>query len=412
MLKYTLFALLITWFCLPCQAQTFSFYELDGSESVDIPFDYTNNFILIKIKLNQKIPLNFILDTGAEHTILTKKEIGQLLGLQSVRPFTLIGSDMKQQLIAHLVLGVHLQIADRLKLDNQSILMLEEDYFRFEEFTGAEVHGILGSNVFRNFVVKINYDKHIITLLDPAKFRPPRGSRVHELPISIEKNKPYCFATLQLNPDKPAIPVKLLMDTGASLSLLLHTGTHPDIKMPAQVIRGNIGKGLGGFLEGFLGRVSKLNLAGFQIPDMLTNFQDISPDLDTTYLNGRQGILGNLTLDRFIVYIDYPHDKAYLHASKKLKTKFKFDRSGLVIIASGTRLSQFTIIDVLENSPASDAGILPDDQILRVNLLPYWSYTLMDLSHKFKGQPGKKIRLKLLRNGQIIKRELRLRELI
>ncbi|HOY18537.1 MAG TPA: hypothetical protein PLC89_14620, partial [Haliscomenobacter sp.] len=48
---------------------------LNGETHVDIPFDYENNFIVIKLMFNDIFPLKFIFDTGAENTILTKREI-------------------------------------------------------------------------------------------------------------------------------------------------------------------------------------------------------------------------------------------------------------------------------------------------------------------------------------------------
>ena len=54
------------------------FYMNKGSKKLEIPFERIDNFIVVKILFEGLFPLRFILDTGAEHTILTKKEITNL----------------------------------------------------------------------------------------------------------------------------------------------------------------------------------------------------------------------------------------------------------------------------------------------------------------------------------------------
>ena len=46
-----------------------------GAKKVEIPFERQGNFIIVKVTFEGLFPLRFILDTGAEHTILTKKEL-------------------------------------------------------------------------------------------------------------------------------------------------------------------------------------------------------------------------------------------------------------------------------------------------------------------------------------------------
>ena len=50
------------------------------------------------------------------------------------------------------------------------------------------------------------------------------------------------FAVQAPSPDGPK-------SAGASLSLLLHTDTHPDLVLPEKFVKGSVGKGLGGNLE-------------------------------------------------------------------------------------------------------------------------------------------------------------------
>jgi hypothetical protein len=89
------------------------------------------------------------------------------------------------------------------------------------------------------------------------------------------------------------------MDTGASIALLLYTDTHPQLKVPEKVIRSVLGRGLGGVIYGYLGRVRKLDFFGNSFNDVLTSYQELPIIEDSTYMNERNGIIGNQLLDRF-----------------------------------------------------------------------------------------------------------------
>ena len=70
----TLFCLLMLF---PCSASSVAaqggFFMPEGRSQIDIPFEYTNNFIILTVHFNGLLPLKFIFDTGAEHTILSKR---------------------------------------------------------------------------------------------------------------------------------------------------------------------------------------------------------------------------------------------------------------------------------------------------------------------------------------------------
>jgi hypothetical protein len=382
---------------------------LNGQTHVDIPFDYENNFIIIKLMFNDIFPLKFIFDTGAENTILTKREITDLFQIDYQKRFTIYGSDLSQTLYAYLVRGISFRIGD-MRASQRSILVLEEDYFRFDEFSGIDIHGILGADFFRRFIVKINYYKQIITLYDPAVFQLPKG-HFTEFPLEMHRSKPYLIAPVKLGNDT-TIQTKLLMDTGASIALLLYTDTHDGLKIPEKVIRSILGRGLGGVIYGYLGRVKSLKFSEHMFNEVLTNFQEIPVVEDSTYMNKRNGIIGNQLLDRFTLIIDYVQNRVFVQPNPYFKKKFEFDRSGLFVTASGAALSKFIVFDIVPLSPAAKAGIISGDEIKSVNGVPASFFKLQDLMSKFRGKVGKRINMIILRNGERIKTELKLEDLI
>jgi len=272
------------------------------------------------------------------------------------------------------------------------------------------VDGIIGSDIFKHFIVKIDYQKRKITLIDPRRTEKPKGYESY--PIEIKAGKPYLTNQIYLR-DSITIPAEFLLDTGAGLSLLLYTNTHPDFKLPTTTVTGNIGMGLGGFMEGYLGRIKKLNLDPFSFTDIITNFQKFPADrADSSLLVTRDGIIGNGVLSRFTVMIDYNRSLLYLKPRKKYNRNFSYDRSGIVTIASGQRLDKYEIRNVIPNSPAEDAGILPGDQLIRISGLPKLLMDLPTINKKLRGKVGKKIKVVVRRNGVRKVFYLKLRELI
>lgn len=382
-----------------------------GMKHAEIPFEYINNFIIINIDFNGPLPLKFIFDTGAEHTILSKHEISDLLHVRYDREFRVKGSDLRGELVAYLARNIKLKISDKdILAANEDILVLKEDYFRFEEYAGVAVHGILAGRVFSRYLIKINYQRRVISLYERGSFRMAEEG-FEPLPIEIYRNKIYLNTQAQLRADSSS-PVKLLLDTGAGLSLMLFTNTHPLIHPSANAIPTNIGMGLGGYLEGYVGRTSALKLGSFAQNNILTYFQAVDTTQDINYLNGRNGLIGNTILNRFILVIDYQEEKLWLKPTKHYLKEFVYDRSGLSIIASGQSLNYFSVLNVLPGSPADEAGIHAGDRILRIGWMAASFQTLSTLQALLQKKPGKQVKITIKRDGKVMKKRIVLRDLI
>ncbi|MBK6619714.1 MAG: aspartyl protease family protein [Saprospirales bacterium] len=374
----------------------------------EIPFEYKNHFILIKLTFQNVLPLTFIFDTGAETTLLTSLEIANLLDLTYEREIQIVGADLEAELSAFLVRNIHIQLGD-VALPYQSILVLEEDVFHFNEYTGTQVHGILGSSTFRQFIVEIDYEDRLIRLYRPSDFRAPRNSE--RLDLEIHRSKPYLSTTVKpANGDE--VSIKLLVDSGASLAMVIHPETNPNLSIPEKVVPGNIGMGLGGNLQGVLGIMPTIHLGKTQLHDVPVHFQEIRSMVDSVFLNNRNGILGNKVLERYTATFDYYRGVLYLQPNRLYKKEFPIDKSGMLVIASGPELKTFMVHAVLKESPAAKAGVRPGDIIVSIN---YSSFRFFDLDaiYRVLSRPeGKLIRLKLDRKGLKFRTEFRLEKLL
>lgn len=410
-MRYSISTLVFLFFLLNhTHAQSGAYGMVQYANKIEIPFEMKNNLMLVDVTFSHFFPLKFIFDTGAENTILSKKEVTDILRVPYEREFKVMGADMKTELKAYLVRNIYFEFGSRGVIPRHSMLVLDEDYFRFEEVAGLKIHGIIGADVFRGMVVKINYDRRVITLIRKKKFKPPKN--YESVPIEVNKNKAYINTQVSILEGKPR-PVKLLLDSGAMVSLLLNTDDEDEgLSLPPDILTGQIAAGLGGFIDGYLGRVSNVSLGNVECREILANFQELADSVDVELINNRNGILGNRLLKKFHLIIDYTDGVLYYKPNKKFKVEDDFDKSGLVIIAADIKLNKFIVHGVLEGSPADLAGLQKGDRVLRINSSPASLMTLETIGRKLRKKEGKKIKMVVKRNGQVIKFEFRLKKLI
>ena len=117
-------------------------------------------------------------------------------------------------------------------------------------------------------------------------------------------------------------------------------------------------------------------------------------------------------LSRFnVIFVPFSNT-LYLKPERKYNRGFKFDRSGIVLIASGLDLRRFTIIDVIPDSPAANAGLQKGDIIVRVNGISTRSLAIESITRKFQKRIGKKFRIVVFRDGHKKRFKFKLKELI
>ena len=381
---------------------------LQGKKKAVIPFHYQHNFILLDARLFGLFPVKLIFDTGAEHIILFKREYTDVLQVPYDKRIPIMGSDLSREIYALIVRNSMIQIQG-LPARPNDMLVLEDNYFDLDEMVGAPIAGLIGGGFFKNFIVNIDYKKHRLVLIDPLQFEPPKD--FVSLPIHIKTNKPYVNAEANLL-DGTVVQVDLLLDTGAGVPLLLHNNSNAALHLPDTYIRGKLGMGLGGLLEGFIGRIGKLSVGELEFPFVLTSFQDI----DTSWLMDkdkfRNGLVGNQLLSRFNIYLDYTHGQMYLKPYSTRQQPFNLDRSGMIIVAFGSEFNEFVIKDVANNSPAQEAGIEAGDQLVKIQGVPSHLFTLDAINTILQKKPGKTIKVVILRDHKEIHKSFILRDLI
>ena len=89
-------------------------------------------------------------------------------------------------------------------------------------------------------------------------------------------------------------------------------------------------------------------------------------------------------LRRFTIIFNYPRKQIILEPSSALNDPFDVDTSGISLVATGENLQTIVVEHVLEDSPASSAGLKEGDTIISVDGTGTSGYTLDQLRQIFK----------------------------
>jgi hypothetical protein len=408
-LAQTFYCSIIICLAAECaRAQYFGFKINSGKKSTKLSYEMFNNLVVIPVSINNTIPLKFVMDTGVRSTIITNRTYTDILNLPYNRVITINGPGDFNMLEAYVVTQVDLVLEGITGYD-QTILVLEDDYLKLRNFLGADVHGMIGYDLYNRFVMGFDFPNKTVTLNEPRKFIPPK--RYCMLPLMVEDTKPYIWATVVTH-DTTHVRVKLMIDTGASHSLLLKEDISQGLRLPEKYIASEIGRGLGGTIDGKLAKIKSLTIGDFTFNDVITSFPNPGNYPDTLGVTLRNGTIGGEILSRFYVYFDYRHGKLYLKKNENYSKVFGYNMSGLTIQAEGEDLKTYKVSQVRENSPAGLADVKVDDYIISINGIKSEEMTLNDIYKIFNYNPGKVVKIFIRRNEEVLKRQFVLKDVI
>ena len=385
----------------------------EGRSQYTLPFEVVNNLIIVKVVLNNTLPLKFIVDTGVRTSILTDKTFSDILNISYARKITIPGAGGEKLVDAYIAPNVTLDI-EGVVGHGHAILVLEEDLLELKNFLGKNVQGILGFELFSRFIVDINYQGRIMTLYEPEAFEKrnfEKKKKYLTIPITVEDTKPYCYADIEYY-DGKKLRAKFMIDTGATHAVLLDTNSDEKIEVPAPFIPSHLGRGLAGDITGKIARLKHVDFEQFQFDDVIATFPDKEyyiQGFDKVY---RNGTLGGEILSRFRVIFNFIDGYLYLKKNRRFKSSFDYNMSGVVIKAEGLYLNTFKILEVRENSAADKANVKAGDIILSINNSTAHNLKLNEINGIFNSKANRVIKLELLRDGKVIQTKFKLERLI
>jgi len=384
-------------------------FENPKKKSITINFKTSSNLIIIPVAINNSDTLNFILDTGVNYPIITELPFVNKLSLNYLQPITINGLGDGEQHTAYRSGNNIIKINGLIAYDQQIHMVIDEN-FQISQILGIPVHGMIGFNLFKDYVVKIDYEDKKITLIKPEYFHYKEREKDIVLPLIFEQNKPFVKTSIVTDKNQE-VPVKLLVDTGASDALWLSSNSDKRISIPENNIETFLGRGLNGDLYGKKGRIGAIWVGPLVLYEPIVAFPENELIDQLIGENDRNGTLGAEILRRFYVTMDYPNKRLILRPNSNINEKFNYNMSGLEVTNPMPGVPIFLINNIRKDSPGYNAGIQENDQIIALNNLSNMTLTLNDINLLFQSHEDKKIKMTVLRNGDEVKTEFTLKKM-
>jgi len=424
--------------------QGFSFIK--NKERGKIPFQLINNLVVIPVEINGE-KLSFLLDTGVNHTLLFSLYEEDFLEINNASSIKIRGLGGGGDITAIKSINNHMKIGGVANA-NQTLYLIFDQKINFSPRMGVPIHGVIGYDFFKEFVVKIDYEAELILLYTPHKYEKKKCKYCEELPLKLHNNKPYVKGFVSVGKENKA--VNLLVDSGSSDALWLFNESSEITNDPNNYFNDFLGLGLSGSVYGKRSKVANFSIAGFEFKKMTTAFPDSLGLKNVTSSPNRDGTLGGAILKRFIVTIDYQNNRLQLKANRYFNEPFYYNMSGLVIEHEGVEaikiyesdkedisigygqksnttssvnitlgtvsnfalVPRYVVVDVRKGSPAFIAGIESGDVIVSINGRQAHRYQLKDLIRIFGLKKGKKMVLKIRRNNNVFIKKFVLKEVL
>ncbi len=390
----------------------YGFFLTQNRKWTRIPFQLHSNLIVVPVRINNSDTLNFILDTGVSHTIITDPTVLPHGKTKLTRRIKLSGAGEGTSLMANIAIDNTLNMGG-LQANHHNVVILDEDILKLSEYVGTPIHGIFGYEVFEHFVVNIDFQRRELTLMKPDKYR-YRKRRGEQVPIIVQDTKVYTDALTVFDGEK-STPLRVVLDTGAGHALLLdQSRSAPVMQLPEKVIRAQLGRGLNGVINGSMGRIGKVRFGSYELANILASFPDsISYRAKLIDMPQRQGNVGCELLRRFNVTFNYRDQYIVMKPVRRMmREQFEHDMSGLELRAKGDHFRSYYVDHVAEGSPAQQAGLHEGDEVLFINKSSAKDLTISDIYKLLQQGEGREVSFLIRRSGQLIVAAFALKRMI
>lgn len=421
------------FFTLSFYAKAQSSYKLsDNVKSQKIKFELINNVILIPIEVNG-VALKFLLDTGVSKPIIFNFIKGsdslKILNSEKIKIKGLGDGDYIDALRSS---HNTFKIGEAINTD-QTLFAVFDSRINLAPKLGTPIDGIIGYDIFKDFIVEINYASRYIKLYNPSRYKYKKCNRCEVLDLEFKDNRPYLNANVTIQ-DK-LVSVKLLMDSGGSDALWLFEDKTKGLVLNDKYFEDFLGSGLSGDVYGKRTKIEALNINQFTINKPKVAFPDSVMVNAVKKFKDRDGTIGGEILKRFNLIVDYSNAKITFKKNSSFNNAFSYNKSGLQVEHDGVRVVMeinveennahfrseksntlsvnsivktnrdfslkptFVIHNVVKNSPAYWAGVQKGDVILSINSKNAFDLKLNQIVNHFYKKSGTKIKLLVARHG-------------
>jgi hypothetical protein len=376
-----------------------------AANPVIIPFELVARHIMVKVRINNSRPLSFVFDTGDKVGIVDT-EVANEIGLKlegqlrigGAGADTLPGSFVKEATWTLPGLDGFTQP-----------IILAMPLSRLAARFGHDFDGIIGSDFIKQYVVEVDYQNRVLKLHEKDKFS--YSGPGDSIPIQLnQQGFPILEGQFTLVTGE-SIKGKFVLDLGSGGSLVVLSpvvAEHNLLGNGLKTIKAIGVGGAGGRSTGQIGRIRDLQIGKFKIANPTALFSE-----DKSGAMAGRALIGNVgqrIASKFRVFLDYSHSRIVLEPNSTFADPMDRAFAGLALTTEGKDRATFRITELLENSPASEAGLQPDDIVLSVDGRTAGELSVTQVLEMFeRPQPYK---LTIRRGGQSLQVTLTPRKLI
>ena len=266
-----------------------------------IPFELVNNLVIIPVVVNGA-KLSFLLDTGVSSTILFGVTEADSLRVNNARPVKIRGLGEGEGVVALESKNNKLRIGKATDA-NHSIYVIFEETLNFSTRMGIPIHGIIGYDFFKRFIVKTDYISKRLTFYNPSSYKKKKCLECEELDLKFHNKKPYI--NINMSYLSKVKEITLLVDSGSSDALWLFEETDAINKNPKKHFEDFLGLGFSGNIFGKRSKLDQIWLKDFSLKEVKVAFPDSSATENIKFYEHRDGSIGGDILKRFTVTMDY-----------------------------------------------------------------------------------------------------------
>jgi predicted aspartyl protease len=315
----------------------------------EIPFETRAGLIVIKATVNNK-EYHFIYDTGATNCVT--KEVAEELKLKPVIDQTAVDAEGKKG-------GIQFAMLDEIRLGKISFANTAAaiiDLKAVPELACLGVDGLIGANLMRKACWQIDYVKQTLVFSDDLK-------------SLIVPSNAFSFEFSSLISGTPVVEVEVtgekskdnVFDTGSSGEITLSAPTLKNIlkkDKSFKFLRGIGSSSAGLYGKGndtnYIARTENVKMGALTLTNHVVEFKR------------DKGNLGSGFFKDYVVTMDWNQKKIWFVPQPDTKQKWETFGFGL------TKADKKLLVSYLiENSPASLAGIKTGDEVISVNEKDY-----------------------------------------
>lgn len=426
-------------FIICCFALFFSAVAQDdfkienGKDDFKLSFELVNDLVVIPVEINGA-ELSFLLDSGVNSTILFSIGEEDSLQLKNSEVIYLRGFGAGEPVKAIKTSGNKVRIGEAVN-NNLTFYMVHDNPVDLSNRLGIPIHGIIGNDFLKDFVVELNYIKSELSAVQPDSYVSKQCRKCSDLDLHFFRNKPY--VKIQGVIEDTLLPLNLVVDSGSGDALWIFTDINKGIQVPEKFFPDYLGFGMGGSVYGLRTRIKSLNLGNLTLEGVTASYPDTLYLKDIGTFKSRNGSIGAQILKRFHVTFNYPAKKLHLKPNKNNKEPFEYDMSGVVVAHEGFTLiqdllrnplalrvddpnhtaagklvykstynvkyalkPQYKIVELRPDSPAEKAGLKYGDVLMKINGRRAYNISLSKIASIMSSTDGKKIRLLIERDGK------------